>query len=169
MRNHRNIAVLAMTLVLALATWAQTTGGMIQAELLTTLKVKKAKAGDVVKARAVTAVPLPDGTSLSSGAILVGEVRAVEPNAISISFDRVEGDGKNSQLALSVRAAMMSGGSASDPRPSRQVSAHSGSVIGMPGVSLDIDEGPQHASKFVSDGKDLQLKQGLQLMLAAVQ
>lgn len=167
MRNHRNIAVLSMTLVLALATWAQTTGGTIQAELLTTLKVKKAKAGDVVKARAVTAVPLPDGTSLSSGAILIGEVRAVEPNAISISFDRVEVDGKNSQLALSVRAAMMSGGS--DPRPSRQVSAHSGSVIGMPGVSLDIDEGPQHASKFVSDGKDLQLKQGLQLMLAAVQ
>jgi hypothetical protein len=38
----------------------------------------------------------------------------------------------------------------------------------MPGVTLDLDEGPQRASKFVSTDKELQLKSGLQLMLAVV-
>jgi len=36
----------------------------------------------------------------------------------------------------------------------------------MPGVALDVDKGPQHASKFVAADKELQLKSGLQLMLA---
>ena len=49
------------------------------------------------------------------------------------------------------------------------MAAHSGLVIGMPGVTLEVDDGPQHASKFVSAGKELQLKSGLQLMLAAVE
>ena len=47
------------------------------------------------------------------------------------------------------------------------VAAKAGSVIGMPGVTLQVDDSAQHASKFVSSGKELQLKQGLQFMLAA--
>jgi len=53
-------------------------------------------------------------------------------------------------------------------QPGTPVAAHTGSIIGMPGVTLDVDEGPQRASKFVSADKELQLKSGLQLMLAVV-
>jgi hypothetical protein len=48
------------------------------------------------------------------------------------------------------------------------VAAQAGSVIGMPDVTLQVDDSPQHASKFESSGKELQLKQGLQFMLAVV-
>ncbi len=51
-------------------------------------------------------------------------------------------------------------------QPGRPVAAQAGSVIGMPDVTLQVDDSPQHASKFESSGKELQLKQGLQLMLA---
>jgi hypothetical protein len=53
-------------------------------------------------------------------------------------------------------------------QPGRPVAAQAGSVIGMPDVTLQVDDSPQHASKFESSGKELQLKQGLQFMLAVV-
>jgi hypothetical protein len=43
--------------------------------------------------------------------------------------------------------------------------AHTGSVIGLPGVTLQIDDGPVAVSTFVSAKKNLQLDSGLQLML----
>jgi len=39
----------------------------------------------------------------------------------------------------------------------------------MPGATLEIDDTPQHASKFKSNGGEFQLKSGLQLMLAVVE
>lgn len=42
--------------------------------------------------------------------------------------------------------------------------AHSGSVIGMPGVTLEVSDGPDHSSAFRS-AKALELNSGLQLML----
>jgi hypothetical protein len=135
----------------------------IQAELLKTLKAKSAKVGDPVKARAVNAVSLPGGVQISAGAILLGEVRSADPNALGISFDQVEISGKRTPLALSIRGAMMPGGSQNNVDG---VAAQAGSVIGMPGVTLQVDDSPRHTSKFESSGKDLQLKQGLQLMLA---
>ncbi len=169
MKRNRVRAVLAMAFSLAAAILAQEApGAFLQAELQTAVKAKKAKVGDPVKARIASAMPLPDGTLLSSGTTLLGEVRAVQPNSISISFDQIEAEGKKRPLALSVRAAMLPGGPKGEPAPVKAVSAQSGSVIGMPGVSLEIDEGPQHASKFTSEAKDFQLKQGTQLMLAVV-
>jgi hypothetical protein len=53
-------------------------------------------------------------------------------------------------------------------QPGRPVAAQAGSVIGMPDVTLQVDDSPQHASKFESSGKELQLKPGLQFMLAVV-
>ncbi len=53
--------------------------------------------------------------------------------------------------------------------PGSPVAAHTGLIIGMPGVTLEVDEGPRRASKFVSTDKELQLKSGLQLMLAVVE
>jgi len=135
----------------------------IQAELLKTIKAKNAKAGDPVKARAVAAVVLPGGVTIPEGAILLGEVRAADPNSLSITFLQVEVKGKQTPLSLSIRAAMMPNG------PENHVdgvAAQTGSVIGMPGVTLQIDDSPRHASRFESNGKELQLKQGLQFMLA---
>jgi len=54
-------------------------------------------------------------------------------------------------------------------QPGKAVAAQAGSVIGMPGVTLQVDDSPRHASTFASSGKELQLKQGLQLMLAPPQ
>jgi|SRR5579862_445078 len=135
----------------------------IQAELLKTLKAKSAKAGDPVKARAINAVSLPGGVRISGGAVLLGEVRSADPNSLGISFDQVEISGKTTPLALSIRAAMMPGGPQNNVDG---VAAQAGSVIGLPGVTLQVDDSPRHTSKFESSGKDLQLKQGLQLMLA---
>ena len=47
--------------------------------------------------------------------------------------------------------------------------AHIGSVIGLPGVTLQIDGGPDAVSTFASAKKNLQLDAGLQLMLVVVQ
>jgi hypothetical protein len=47
--------------------------------------------------------------------------------------------------------------------------AHTGSVIGLPGVTLQIGDGPAAVSTFVSAKKNLQLDSGLQLMLVVVQ
>jgi hypothetical protein len=183
----------------------------VQAELLKTIKAKSAKAGDPVKARAVSAVLLPGGIAIPEGTILEGEVRAADTNSLSISFDQAELSGKKTSLNLSIRAALMPGGprksvggnggvDAAAPnvhpmnggpatpvpvttqqaapnarpdsggvvQPGRPVAAQAGSVIGMPGVALQVDDSPQHASKFESSGKELQLKQGLQFMLAVV-
>jgi hypothetical protein len=183
----------------------------VQAELLKTIKAKSAKAGDPVKARAVSAVLLPGGIAIPEGTILEGEVRAADTNSLSISFDQAELSGKKTSLSLSIRAALMPGGpqknfggnasvDAAAPnvhpmnggpatpvpvttqqaapnarpdsggvvQPGRPVAAQAGSVIGMPGVALQVDDSPQHASKFESSGKELQLKQGLQFMLAVV-
>ena len=135
----------------------------IQAELLKTIKAKSAKAGDPVKARAVAAVLLPGGLAIPEGATLLGEVRSADPNSLSISFEQVELKGKKTPLSLSIRAAMMPSG----PQNNFEGWLQAGSVIGMPGVTLQVDDSAQHASKFVSSGKELQLKQGLQFMLAA--
>ncbi len=62
-----------------------------------------------------------------------------------------------------------SGSSAPGSQPGHNVAAQTGTVIGMPGVTLQVDEGPERASKFVSAEKELQLKSGLQLMLAVVE
>ena len=51
----------------------------------------------------------------------------------------------------------------------KPTSAHTGSVIGLPGVTLQIDDGPEAVTTFVSAKKNLQLDSGLQLMLVVVQ
>jgi hypothetical protein len=47
----------------------------------------------------------------------------------------------------------------------KATAAHSGSVIGLPGVTLQIEDGPAAVSTFVSAKKNFQLDSGLQLML----
>ena len=73
------------------------------------------------------------------------------------------------------------GQAATTPAPSRGLSAQSttegggevaakaGSVMGMPGVKLDVDDTPTYASTFKSAQPNLQLSEGLNLMLAIVQ
>ena len=51
----------------------------------------------------------------------------------------------------------------------KPTAAHTGSVIGLPGVTLQIDDGPEAMTTFVSAKKNLQLDSGLQLMLVLVQ
>jgi hypothetical protein len=194
------------------AAFAQGSKHFIQTELLKTIKAKKAKVGDVVKARAVQALIVPGGVTIPEGATIVGEVRSVDEHSMAISFDQAEIKGKTTPVKLSIRGAMMpgatpmrsetrdspmavstptdhpmeggrvplqdqrkaaaetsTGSSAPVSEPPHQVAGQSGSVIGMPGVTLEVDEGPQRASKFVSAEKELQLKSGLQLMLAVVE
>jgi hypothetical protein len=144
----------------ALSLTAQSNKTFIQAELSKTIKAKSAKPGDAVSASTANAVVLPDGIKVPKGTILLGEVRAASPASLAISFDQAELGGKKTPLSLSIRAAMLPTG------PQSTVAAQAGAVIGMPGVTLQVDDSPQHASKFESSAKDLQLNKGLQLMLA---
>ena len=158
-------------LAVSLAAWfwlpvpfrAQPSGRFVQAELRTTVTAKSAKVGDPVKASAFNSVTLPNGMMINRGAEIFGQVRAVDANSIAISFDEVETAGKRTPLSLSIRGAMMPSTDAS--RPSQDSAGQAGAVIGMPGVTLQVDESAQHASKFEWSGKKFQLKPGLQLML----
>ena len=116
--------------------------------------------GDPVKARVANSVNLPNGTILPRNTEIFGQVRAVDASSVAISFDRIELT-VSQPLHLSIRAAMV-------PDAAENTPAQAGSVIGMRGVTLEIDDGPQHASKFPAEGKNLQLKPGLQLMLGVV-
>jgi hypothetical protein len=89
--------------------WAQAPKRFMQVELLKTIKGKKAKAGDAVKARAVQAVILPGGVTIPEGTTLVGEVREADEKSVAISFDAAELKGKTTPVKLSIRAAMMPG------------------------------------------------------------
>ena len=97
----------------------------------------------------------PGGVTIKEGTVLLGQVRAADVKSLSISFEQ--------PLSLSIRAAMLPSGPQNNVNG---VAAQAGSVIGMPGVTLQVDDSPQHASKFESKDKELQLKAGLQFMLA---
>jgi hypothetical protein len=136
----------------------------VQVELRKTITVKTAKVGDPVYAVAVTSASLPGGVKIGRGAGVFGQVRAVDANSIAISFDEADVNGKKIPLSLSIRGAMLPG---ADPsKPDKDTAAQAGSVIGMPGVTLQVDDSTAHSSKFESSGKKFQLKHGLQLMLA---
>jgi hypothetical protein len=49
--------------------------------------------------------------------------------------------------------------------PGKAVAAHTGSVIGLPGVTLMVEDGPNAVSTFISAKKNLQLDSGLQMIL----
>jgi hypothetical protein len=138
----------------------QPSGRFVQAELRTSITARSAKVGDPVKASAFTSVTLPNGVKVNRGDEIFGQVRSADANSIAISFDEVEIAGKKTPLGLSIRGAMLPSGDQST------TAGQAGSVVGMPGVTLQVDDGPQHASKFESSAKKFQLKQGLQLMLA---
>lgn len=158
-------AAAAALLCLDPALRAQTEGKFIQVELEHTIKAKKAKTGDAVEAKTVASVTLPDGTKISRGHTVYGTITAVDANSVAIAFHEIEMDGKRTPMALSIRGAMLPGGDSG--KPGEVVPA--GTVIGMKGVTLDLDDSPAHASKFTSQGKELQLRAGLQLMLQPVQ
>ena len=89
--------------------FAQGSKHFVQVELVKTIKVKKAKVGDVVKARAGQAIVLPGGITIPEGSMIEGEVRAVDEKSIAISFDEAEIKGKTTPVKLSIRGAMMLG------------------------------------------------------------
>ncbi len=51
------------------------------------------------------------------------------------------------------------------PAPSGATAAHTGSVIGVPGMTLQVDEEGRRPTKFELNAPNLELKPGLQLML----
>ncbi len=208
-----------LILALAIVPVSGQTGALhVQVELLNTVRTKKAKVGDKVKARTASPLTLTDGTEVPVASTIAGQIREVEADSggkssVVISFDQVEMDGKKRPAVFLIRAAMLSGGSAKSVReasaiapsevhqerpmagraqtvqdatdvqtraPSTRsipdapaaklgpaVAAQTGSVIGMPGVTLQVDEDGQRPSKFLSNAPNLELKQGLQLMLVA--
>jgi len=54
------------------------------------------------------------------------------------------------------------------PAPSGATAAHTGSVIGMPDLTLQVDEDGRQPTKFESNAPNLELKPGLQLMLTLI-
>jgi hypothetical protein len=54
------------------------------------------------------------------------------------------------------------------PAPSSTTAAQTGSVIGVPGLMLQVDEDGRQPTKFESNAPNLELKPGLQLMLTLI-
>jgi hypothetical protein len=217
-----------LTLLSALAIFAQAPAVApilhIQAQLDTAVKLAKAKVGDKLKAQAVSAVTLANGTTIPAGSTLLGQVLQVDASSVTLAFDQANADGKKIPLTITLVAAAFMGssgkqmsegtGSAKMESPTSgslpndhplqggpysvleagnkalngvghealaQVNAdgtsqmvkhgadapaHAGSVIGLPGVTLTIDDAAPYASKFELKNKDAQLPKGVQLMFS---
>src|SRR5882724_11570820 len=141
LRNKTFVLALAMGFCLPVISWTQEPAKFLQVQLVTSVNTKSANVGDEVKASVYTATTLADGGKMGRGAEVYGKVRSVDATSISISFDEAEVNGKKAPLKLSIQGAMMPGA-----EPSKQGAA--GMVVGMPGVTLHVDDSPQHASKF---------------------
>jgi hypothetical protein len=141
----------------------------IQAELQTGIKTKKAKVGDPVKARTTAEAKLSNGVTVPAGSILLGELRSVEPDAVSISFDACQTGAKTTPLKLSIRAAMMPVAGDHGGREAQRAEAQTGAVIGLDGVTLKVDESGHEPTKFQSARGELKIDKGLQLMLGLVE
>jgi hypothetical protein len=63
-------------------------------------------------------------------------------------------------------ALVNSAGASKTVKQGADAPAHAGSVIGLPGVALTIDDGAPYASKFDLKNKDGQLPKGVQLMFS---
>ncbi len=72
--------------VLAKCLLADAQSRFVQAELVSGIKAKNAKVGDSVRARTTADATLANGATIPKGSILLGELRSVEPNAVSVSF-----------------------------------------------------------------------------------
>lgn len=142
---------------------AQDRGKFIQAELQSSIKASKAKPGDPVRLKTTGSVTLPDGLTVSRGMNIYGEITSADAHSLAVIFDHIEIDGAKKPVQLSVRAAMMPGSG----EGGQSSAVQAGAVIGLKGVTLILDDGPRHASKFESTGKDLHLRAGLQIMLEA--
>jgi hypothetical protein len=77
----------------------------------------------------------------------VADSHALDGHAYSVNDD-------NTNLMTSDKAT-----------PGQAVAAHTGSVIGLPGVTLMVEDGPNAVSTFISAKKNLQLDSGLQMIL----
>lgn len=141
----------------------------IQAELTTPIKTKKAKVGDPVKARTISEVKFANDITVPAGSTLTGELRSVDPDAVSISFDAFQNGSKTTPLKLNIRAAMMPVQAKDGTRESQRANATTGAVIGLDGVTITVDESGHEPTKFQSSKGDLKLDKGLQLMLGVVE
>jgi hypothetical protein len=112
--------LLVLTVLLGLATVSAQTSGPpvsqdLQVELATSVKAKKAKAGDAVSAVTVVPVTLAKGVVIPAGSKVLGHVRQVEADSaerhtssISLSFEEVVvKKGQTVPLNCFIRAGMM--------------------------------------------------------------
>jgi hypothetical protein len=203
--------ILALLTLIA-AACGQTPIQHIQAQLSTTVKLKKAKAGDKLKATTVASVTLANGTSIPTGSVVLGHVVQADAGSVTVSFDTVSVDGHKIPLEITLVAVAKIGASSGNttakmdsPSPdnhpldgrsreavqagadtlnkvghetlsevnagdgnthAKMVPAHSGAVIGLPGITLAVDDGPPFASKFTIATADGQLPDGIQLMFS---
>jgi hypothetical protein len=85
-------------------------GTVLAARLNTTLSTKKTKTGQVVKARIMQDVPLPDGRKIPAGALLVGHVTGINAAStgteasISLRFESLRIPHEQILLSLRLRA-----------------------------------------------------------------
>ncbi len=143
---------------------------------MTPVKLAKVKVGDKLKAQVAAGVTLPNGPAIPTAATVMGEVTAVDGESVTLSFSRVDADGKKIPVTIALVAVAQMGGGKSESSGlsapgtnsvvthGAEVHSTAGSVIGLPGVVLAVDDGPPYASKFQLGNKEKQLPKGVQLM-----
>jgi hypothetical protein len=107
----------------------------------------------------------------STAAGAAGNNKMVSPSAGPLPYDHplngqaynvVQDSPKLVNNPVGTQSALSGDASSGQGKPT---AAHTGAVIGLPGVTLQIEDGPAAVSTFVSAKKNLQLDSGLQLML----
>lgn len=108
----RTNAVLIVWMVLSASLFGQEipVGTILPVQLNSSLKPEKAKPGQLISARLMQEVPLPDGVTIRAGAKVIGHVVAVKRSdhgssaEISLRFDTLAIDKKRIAILTSLRA-----------------------------------------------------------------
>lgn len=113
----------------------------------------------------VAAAQLGGPKQMTEGGTTSGSPTSDRPLSATGSMQPGSNAGKGVSVPSSSSAATNTPAGDTIVKQGGVVHATPGSVIGMPGVALAVDDGAPYASKFtLGSGKDKQLPKGLQLM-----
>jgi len=180
MKIAQYLVIVGTALVLSFSTLAQdvshsTNEGKLvaaNAELVTKIDAKTAKAGDIVTAKLTTSVHLPGGTELKRSTLLTGHIDQVQPavnngaSTVVLTFDKAQPKGGEAIAIKSTIVGIYPNGTdlvAPDLSPQMKIQEAS---VSAHGYSLTSDVQGSTSGVLTADGKDVHVADGTELQFA---
>jgi hypothetical protein len=180
MRIAKYLVIASTALVLSFSTMAQdlqhnTNDGQLvaaNAELVSKIDAKTAKAGDMVTAKLTSSVTLPGGTELKRNTLLTGHIDQVEAavnkgaSTVVLTFDKAQPKGGQAIAIKSTIVGIYPNGTdlvAPDLSPQMKVNEAPASAHGY---SLTSDVQGSTSGVLTADGKNVHVADGTELQFA---